>query len=158
MASRPDRPEVAPGAAAGTTTPPVPNDDVRREAPSVPGPMGEAPLTTESIGDPDAGDPTAAVEGGAATGAVLGTIVAGPIGLAAGAALGAAAGAAGAPGRTDEAADDARGRRPAPSAIERQRGVAAPGPLDAGEDIPVVDALTETQTATATRDEPRRRD
>ena len=109
----------------------------------VPGPMGQAPLATESVGDPDAGDPTSAAEGGAATGAVIGTVLGGPIGLAAGAAIGAAAGGVTSPTRDDEAVDDAGGREPAPSSDAAHRGRRAPGPLGAGEDIPVIDALTE---------------
>jgi uncharacterized protein YcfJ len=52
--------------------------------------------TTEATGDPDEGSPEAAGQAGAATGALIGTVVAGPIGMAAGAAVGGAAGAAGA--------------------------------------------------------------
>jgi hypothetical protein len=109
----------------------------------MPGPSGSAPVSTESIGDPDAGDPTAAIEGGAATGAVIGALVGGPIGLAAGAAVGAAAGTASTPGRDDPSADDPGGRRPRPSASEPRRGVLDPGPPRADEDVPVVDALDE---------------
>jgi hypothetical protein len=121
----------------------------------MPGPTGAAPQTTESIGDPDAGDPAAAVQGGAAAGAVLGTVVAGPIGLAAGAAIGAVTGGAAAPGGAGDRhpADDQPTAR---TAAETQRGARTPGPPTAGDDIPVVDTLTE-MTEDPTRADPRRR-
>jgi hypothetical protein len=58
------------------------------------GPTGRAP-TTESVGDPDAGNLRSGAEEGAAMGGLVGTAVAGPIGLAVGGVAGAAAGAAG---------------------------------------------------------------
>ena len=50
--------------------------------------------TSEAVGDPDEGSPEASSQSGAATGAILGTAIAGPLGMAAGAGLGAGAGAA----------------------------------------------------------------
>lgn len=55
----------------------------------------EAVRTTETVGDPDAHEPAAAAEGGAATGALIGAVVGGPLGMAAGAGIGGAVAAAG---------------------------------------------------------------
>ena len=104
----------------------------------MPGPTGHA-QSTELVGDPDADDPAAEAEGGAATGAVLGTVVGGPIGLVAGAALGAAAG--GIAGADDPGASRVD-QPPASDATGHQPGSARPRP-DPG--IPVVDALEEAQ-------------
>lgn len=68
------------------------SDDPRRAA--MPRPRDRV-LSTESIGDPEADDPEAAGQEGAAAGAVLGTFVGGPIGAVAGAVIGGAAGSAG---------------------------------------------------------------
>jgi hypothetical protein len=108
----------------------------------MPGPTGAAPQSTESIGDPDAGNPASAAEGGAATGAVIGTVVAGPVGLAAGAVIGAVTGAAASPTQAGEG-HPADLISPDRTSAERVRGARTPGPPTAGEEIPVVDDLTE---------------
>jgi hypothetical protein len=122
--------------------------DDRTEPPRMPGPTGDAPLSTESVGDPDAVDPSAPTQGGAAAGAVLGTLVAGPIGLVAGAAAGAVAGSAAGAGRDDdlEPADAERidDRQVADASPRLERGAPTSRPVRAGDDIPVIDALTET--------------
>ena len=70
------------------------------------GPTGYA-QTTEAIGDPDADDPSAAMEAAAAAGVVGGALVGGPIGAAVGGVIGAAAGsAAGQAEDAEEAEDD----------------------------------------------------
>jgi hypothetical protein len=76
------------------------------DRPEPPNYQGQVPTShhpskpAESIGDPDADDPEAGGHEGAAAGAVLGTAVAGPFGMAAGALVGGIAGTAG------EAVDD----------------------------------------------------
>lgn len=78
------------------------SDDPRRAA--MPRPKDRV-LSTETVGDPDADDPEAAGQEGAAAGAVLGAVVGGPIGVVAGAVIGGAAGSAG------ETVDDAAAER-----------------------------------------------
>ena len=146
MAAPADRDPLA----AGTDEPGDPAE--RTSPPTMPGPTGDAPMSTESVGDPHADDPGGAVAGGAATGAALGTLVAGPIGLAAGAAIGALGGAAagadrdGGPDPTDPVDPTATEGRPAPSATAEDRGLASPGgdrATSASDDVPVIDVLTE---------------
>jgi hypothetical protein len=149
MAAPADRDPLA----AGTDEPGDPAE--RTSPPTMPGPTGDTPMSTESIGDPHADDPGGAVAGGAATGAALGTLVGGPIGLAAGAAIGALGGAvagadrdgaAGPADPADSADPAARERRPAPSPTADDRGLASPAgdrATSASDDVPVIDALTE---------------
>ncbi len=79
------------------------SDDPRRAA--MPRPKDRV-LSTETVGDPEADDPKAAGQEGAAAGAVAGALVGGPIGAVAGAVVGGAAGTAGE--TADEPADERR--------------------------------------------------
>ena len=82
-------------------------------------------LSTETVGDPDANDPAAAGQEGAAAGAVLGALAGGPIGAVAGAGIGGAAGSAGE--TVDSSAD---GRRHDNAAADRTASVADDEEID----------------------------